>query len=117
MSSRLFDTFCELLETLPVKAVVRAADAERRMVQNDLEMKRTELDEESLSVLEFCNFLIDAAHGLQFSLPIWPIEHSAFYRRVVRRLVDAGELPPAVRDQFERALGPSTQSSLEPVNS
>lgn len=112
MSSRLYDTFCGLLETLPVKAIVRAADAERRMVQDDLEKKRTALDEESISVLEFCNFLIHAAHGLQFNLSAWPAEHCAFYRGVLRRLVEAGELPPSVQDQFERALSASCGRSL-----
>ncbi|HLP78848.1 MAG TPA: hypothetical protein VK327_18245 [Candidatus Paceibacterota bacterium] len=102
MSSRLFETFCELLETLPVKAVIRAADAERRMVQNDLDFKRLPPDQDSLSVLGFCNFLVNTAQGIQLSLPIWPTEHCEFYRRIVRKLVDAGELPPAVENRFDR---------------
>ncbi len=102
MSSRLFEPFRDLLETIPVKAIIRAADAERRMVQDDLAKKRTSLDEESISILEFCNFLIDAAHGIQLSLPLWPTEHCAFYRTVVQRLVEAGELPASVKEQFEQ---------------
>jgi hypothetical protein len=110
MTSRLYDTFRELLETLPVKAIIRAADAERRMVEDDLEKKRTPVDEESLSVLEFCNFLIDAAHGWRSSLPIWPSEHCAFYRRVVQRLVEAGELPPNIAEQIENTSSLQSRS-------
>lgn len=102
MSSRLYGAFCELLETLPVKAVVRAADAERRMVQDDLKYKRTASDEESMSVLEFCTFLVNAARGFQASLPVWPAEHIAFYRAIVKRLINAGELPSDVGEWFEK---------------
>lgn len=100
----MFETFCDLLETVPVKAIVRAADAERRMLQDDLAAKRTPLDEESMSVLEFCNFLIDAAHGLPFLPPVWPTDHSAFYQRIIQRLIDAGGLPAEVKIQLNRPL-------------
>ena len=101
MTSRLFETFSEMIEKVPTKAIIRAADAERRMVESDLEMKRTPINEETLSVLGFCNFLIDAAQGIQFVVPPWPIEHCAFYRRVVQKLVEAGELPSDVKEQFD----------------
>jgi hypothetical protein len=101
MTSCLFDNFSEMLETIPAKAIIPAADAERRMVEDDLITKQTVPDQESLSVLEFCTFLIHAARGIQSSIPTWPIEHCAFYRRVVQKLVDAGELPPRFKEQFD----------------
>ncbi len=104
MSSRLYETFCDLLESLPVKAIVRAADAERRMVQNDLRMRRISLDDYCVSVLEFCNFVVDSARGWKFSQPLWPAEHSEFYRGVVRRLVEAGELPAEVLERLESPM-------------
>lgn len=90
-----------MLERVPTKAIIRAADAERRMVESDLEMKRTPVNEESLSILGFCNFLINATQGIQCVIPAWPIEHCVFYRRVVQKLVEAGELPPDVKEQFD----------------
>jgi hypothetical protein len=101
MTSRQIEMFSEMLESLPVKAVIHAAAVQRRMVQTDLEMKRTSVNKESLSILGFCTFLIDAAQGIQSVIPAWPIEHCAFYRHVVQKLVEAGELPPRVKEQFD----------------
>lgn len=102
MNSGVFESFCEMLESIPIKAVLRAADAERRMVEDDLEKGRTERDENSLSVLSFCDFLLRAVSGGYISLPALPVEHCAFYRKIVHRLVEAGELPPEIVEQFDR---------------
>lgn len=101
MNSGLFETFCEMLESIPIKAVLRAADAERRMVEDDLEKKRAEPDENSLSVLSFCDFLLRSVSGGCASLPALPVEHCAFYRKIVHRLAEAGELPPEIVEQFD----------------
>lgn len=101
MNWGLFETFCELLESIPPKAVLRAADAERRMVEDDLQKKRTEPDEYVWSVLGFCNFLHLAMAGVCASLPKLPFEHRVFYSKIVQRLVDAGELSPEFRGCFE----------------
>jgi hypothetical protein len=102
MSCGLFETFCEMLESIPIKAVVRAADAERKMVQDDLEKKRTVPDTNVDSVLGFCNFLTAAVTGIHVALPVFPVEHCAFYRKIVQRLVEAGELPVEIVGEFER---------------
>src|SRR5690242_2732867 len=94
MNWGLFESFCELLESIPTKAVLRAVEAERRMVEDDLEHKRTELDQYVVSVLSFCNFLTSAVCGVYASMAGVPVEHRVFYGSVVQRLVDAGELPP-----------------------
>jgi hypothetical protein len=101
MNWGLFESFCDMLESIPVKAVVRAADAERRMVENDLECKRTEPDECVTSVLSFCNFLNLAVAGIYASVPALPFEHRTFYSKVVLRLVEAGELPSEIRNHLE----------------
>ena len=101
VSYHLLDSFCDMLETVPPKAVIPAADAERKMVEEDLATKRTAADEEAMSVLQFCHYLVNAERGLQSSLPSWPIEHFASYRKVVQRLVEAGELPWQVKEQFD----------------
>ena len=101
MNWLLFESFCDLLESIPIKAVVRAADAERKMVEEDLRNKRTEPDENVISVLGFCNFLTLAVRGNHPSVPGFPYEHRVFYASIVRRLVDAGELSPEFKGQFE----------------
>ena len=93
-----------MIEGIPVKAVIRAAEAEQRMVEDDLEHHRALPDEEAVSVLGFCHFLSASAHGVPVALPASPIEHCAFYRNVVQQLVEAGELPFAVKDQIDRTF-------------
>lgn len=112
INSRLFESFCEMLEQIPIKAVVRAAEAERRMVEDDLAKKRTAPDTNVTSVLSFCNFLTLAARGIAFALPVLPIEHCAFYRRVVQRLVEAGELPVEMKQRFDVAFSESLVTAL-----
>ena len=107
MNWGLFESFCELLESIPTKAVLRAAEAERRMVESDLEHKRTERDSEVISVLSFCNFLNLAGCGIDNSMPVLPAEHRAYYGKVVQRLVEAGELPSESTHQFNRCFAPA----------
>jgi len=101
MNWGLFESFCEMLESIPIKAVLRAADAERKMVEDDLEKKRTEPDEYVTSVLGFCNFLLLAVGGIYAAIPGLPREHRAFYRKMVRRLIDAGELPSEIKSHLD----------------
>jgi hypothetical protein len=82
-------------------------EAERRMVVNDLEHKRTERNPEVISVLSFCNFLTSADCGMNNSMALLPAEHRAFYGKVVQRLVDAGELPSESTIQFNRCFAPA----------
>jgi len=112
MSSGLFESFCEMLESVPIKAVVRAADAERKMVEEDLEKKRAEPDEDIASVLSFCNFLTLSQNGGHVSLPALPVEHCALYRKIVRRLVEAGELPSESTNEFEGAFSNALSRAL-----
>ena len=109
MNWGLFESFCEMLESIPIKAVLRAADAERRMVEDDIQKQRTEPDEYVISVLGFCNFLTLAVRGIYASIPALPIEHRAFYRNIVQQLVDAGELPSEIRGHFDKLFSPAVE--------
>jgi hypothetical protein len=104
-----------MLESIPTKAVLRAADAERRMVEDDLVKKRTELDVYVISVLGFCNFLTLAVSGIYAFLPALPFEHRAFYGTIVRRLVDAGELPSEIVGYFERIFSTARDDNERPA--
>ena len=116
MNCGLFETFCEMLDSIPIKAVLRAADAERRMVQDDLDKKRTAPDLNVNSVLGFCDFLTSAVAGIRVTLPVFPIEHCAFYRKIVQRLVDAGELPADIVGEFERIFSRALSRALTTDN-
>jgi hypothetical protein len=111
MNWGLFDSFCEMLESIPIKAVLRAVDAERKMVEDDLDKKRTEPDEYVTSVLGFCNFLMLAVCGVYDTITTLPPEHRAFYSKIVQRLVDAGELPPEITPHFDKIFSPAFDSS------
>jgi len=106
MNWGLFESFCEMLESIPTKAVLRAAEAERKMVEDDLDHKRTERDPYVISVLSFCNFLSLAVCGVHASMAALPIEHRMFYGKVVQRLVDAGELPLGAAECFNNSFAP-----------
>jgi len=111
MNWGLFESFCEMLESIPIKAVLRAVDAERKMVEDDLDKKRTERDEYVSSVLGFCNFLMLAVCGVYDSITRLPAEHHAIYSKIVQRLVDAGELPSDIMKHFEKIFSPTFESS------
>ena len=106
MNWGLFESFCEMLESIPTKAVLRAVEAERRMVEADLEHQRTERDSYLISVLSFCNFLTLAVCGVYASMAALPFEHRVFYGKVVQRLVDAGELPLGSTEHFNSSFAP-----------
>ena len=110
MNWGLFESFCEMLDSIPIKAVLRAVDAERKMVEDDLDKKRTERDENVTSVLGFCNFLMLAVCGVYGSITSIPVEHHAFYGRIVRQLVEAGELPSEFIQYFDNILLPTFDS-------
>jgi hypothetical protein len=111
MNWGLFASFCEMLDSIPTKAVLRAVEAERRMVEDDLEHKRTERDPYLISVLTFCDFLIWAVCGIYASMAALPVEHRMFYGKVVQRLVDAGELPPDCAEYFNSSFAPTLNAT------
>ena len=104
MNWGLFESFCGTLESIPSRGVLRAVEAERKMVEDDLEHKRTERDPYVISVLSFCNFLTLAVCGVYTSMAALPVEHRMFYGKVVQRLVDAGELPSGSTQFFNSSF-------------
>jgi hypothetical protein len=103
MGHRLFETFCEMIDSLPPKAVLKAVAIERFMLEEDLAQGRTVPSDDTTSILTFCRFLGDAARGwLTLSRTI-PAGHWTFYGKTVERLVAAGELPRGAQEDFEAA--------------
>jgi hypothetical protein len=106
MNWGLFESFCEMLDSIPTEAVLRAGEARRRMVEEDLEHRRTEGDPYVISILSFCDFLSLAVCGVYVSMAVLPVEHRMFYGKVVQRLVDAGELPLGSTEHFNSSSAP-----------
>jgi len=101
MSSRFFRLFCEMIDKTPVQAVVPLAKAEYRMMEDDLAQKRLPDDDDTHSILGFCGFLLAAGCATGMACMVLPLEHFAFYRNTVERLVAAGELPYDAKDRFD----------------
>jgi hypothetical protein len=103
MSHRPFERFCEMIDGLSSKAVLKAAAMERRMLEEDGALGRTPSSEDTDSILAFCMFLEGAARGAWVMPPSIPMEHWAFYEKTVERLAAAGELPYVAKEDFEAA--------------
>jgi hypothetical protein len=109
MNERLFESFCAMIDGLPVRAVLRATKVQCRMIENDLVQGRIPPGEIVVSILSFCIFLRAASRGSLAFFPELPMEHWAFYGKVVRKLVAAGELQLKAQDQFDTAFSKSLQ--------
>src|SRR4051794_24643724 len=109
MKPRLFGLFSELIDHTPVEAVLPLVQIEHRMFEEDFACKRVSFTEEVKSVWSFCNFLLSAGcgYGSRFAAMILPLEHFAFYRNTVERLMEAGELPVDAKDRFDHTFSTS----------
>jgi hypothetical protein len=113
MSSRLFASFRSMVDSIPPRAILRAVQAEQRMLENDLAQKRLSPTEECLSILSFCDLLESVSRGSPVCFPGgFPVEHCSFYRRVIQMLEDEGEVPAGSCAQFDAAVSPSLLKSL-----
>ncbi|HEY5297125.1 MAG TPA: hypothetical protein VIK59_04310 [Verrucomicrobiae bacterium] len=104
MKTCLFDSFRGMVNDIPVKGIPRAIQLEHGMVERDLLYKRAVDMEEAESVLSFCKFFEAVTHGATILPTRLPLQHVAFYREVVVRLIEAGELPLKAKSQFDRTF-------------
>ncbi len=93
-----------MIDSLPPKAVLKAAARERLMLEEDLAQGRTLPSEDTDSILTFCRFLAGAVVGSMVWPRTMPMEHWTFYVQTVGRLVAAEELPRKVKDDMEAAF-------------
>lgn len=102
---QIFRIFSKVIRNLPVPAILRALDAECRMLQDDIEHYRSSLTEDVLSIFSFKGFVEMAKRDnvMRCSLDM-PPDHVEFYKETVVRLVQAGELNPTAMDQFDYAF-------------
>jgi hypothetical protein len=101
-----------MIENLPAKAVFRAVEMERRMLEDDLSRRRILHTGEALSVLDFCHFLEAVRLGVDQTPSVPPAAHVAFYRQIVEKLVKVGELPARAKGQFDATFLPGFLKAL-----
>jgi len=104
MGAHLFGPFSKMIEGMPARAVVAVAERQRQVLADDLARGRTRLHGEAHSILSFCRFLKAVQSGAEISPVGLPMTDTAFYRKTTERLVAAGELPSAAREQFDQVF-------------
>jgi hypothetical protein len=69
-------------------------------------------DKDVASIFSLCEFIkavVDEDNILTFDLPK---THTAFYRKTLMRLIEAGELPAVAQEQFDRTFSSDSVNSL-----
>jgi hypothetical protein len=103
MKSSIYDSFAAMIETLPARAIIRALDRQRCMLEEDLALQRPVPLKDAESILNFCHFVEAVREGLPgwaFTSPPSP-RHLEFYRKTLERLVASEELPYDARTEFD----------------
>jgi len=59
----LFESFCEMIDELPVKAILRTAEVQRRVLEEALAYQRRVPVDDAGSIASFCDFLMAAARA------------------------------------------------------
>ncbi len=104
MDYELFIAFSRTIGLIPAKAVLRAVELERWMIQDDLSCQRDVPLQDAASILSFSHFLKAVKAGEQIHPASLPPEHIPFYHDTVERLVEAHELPANSTEQFDHAF-------------
>jgi len=105
MKNRLFEVFAGMIDGTPAKAIIRAVELERWMLEDDLRLGRVSAYEETTaSVLCFCQFVNAVIHGGVIPSVKLPVAHVVFYRKTVMRLIEVGALPHNAKGQFDETF-------------
>jgi len=113
MGIPLFERFADMVERLPVRAVVSAVILERKMLEDDLAHQRTVPIDEVRSIIAFSEFIENAPHTARLSRVVVPVGHLGLYRATVKRLVEAGELPWESAGLFDTVFSAQGFQSLK----
>ncbi len=101
MNSPLFESFSEMLTSIPARGIPKAIELERWMLEEDLRKRRALSLEDAVSILGFCRFVKAAVNGEAIFPVIAPVAHINFYKKTVMQLIEAGELPYTAQEQFD----------------
>lgn len=103
MNPSIYDSFAAMIETLPARAIIRALERQRTMLEEDLALQRPVPLKDAESILNFCHFVEAAREGLSgwaFTSPPAP-GHLEFYRKTLERLIAREEVPYDARAEFD----------------
>ena len=117
MRLSLFDSFADMIENIPVGAILRTLEREQRMIEEDLAFQRPVSLKEAESILNFCYFVEAVRAGSPawaFTLPLSP-EHLDFYRKTLARLIAAQQLPAGAKTEFDSVLPAVGLKQLQPA--
>jgi hypothetical protein len=90
---------------MPTKGILLAVERQQRMMEEDLVNERNLDEGEVMSVLNFCQFIKAVKLGLNAPSPcVVPVGHVAFYRKIVEKLIEAGELPAYAKNQYDEVF-------------
>ena len=106
MRLSLFDSFADMIEAIPVGAILRTLEREQRMIEDDLAHQRPVPLKEAESILNFCYYVESVREGSSgwiFTAPL-PREHLSFYRKTLDRLIAAEQLSPDAKAGFDGAI-------------
>ena len=106
----LFESFIEMAERLPPKAVKEALDRESKMVESDLIHDRVLSWMDGFSIMIFHRFIEAVKVHDKLIAVVLPPEHVAAYRELVKKLVRAGELPYNALRDFDDAFWGSQET-------
>jgi len=104
MKTRLFEAFVKMIEDFPANGILLVAELQGRMIEADLSQRRILPVEQAVSVLNFCRFLQAVARGSGIFPTVLPMQHLAFYRKTVNRLIEAGALSLNATEQFDKTF-------------
>jgi hypothetical protein len=101
MAPRRFDLFANMLNHVPVKAMLAAIKLEHWMIEDDMLYKRVPETKDVNSILYFCKFILAVIEGENILPRKSLARHVAFYREIVLRLIKTGQLPDESIEQFD----------------
>ena len=103
MRLSLFGPLEDTIEAMPVCAIITTLERVSRMWQDDLACDRPMPVREIESLQSFCDFVKAAKEQLPvpLSATTFPLHHLGLYKKIIERLVGAGELPDGTLTQFE----------------
>jgi hypothetical protein len=101
----MFELFAETVDGMPPKALLRLLKRESETLKDALRHKRIQETQEVGSILSFCQFMDTVAEEkMVFPVAELPVRHIGFYRKIVMRLIDAGEIPESAKAKFDAAF-------------
>jgi hypothetical protein len=106
MKTELFEAFAEMIEGVSAGNIVKDIELERLALKDNLLYKRVSA-EEVASIFSFCEFVKSVTEEDNDLIPIeLPGNQIARFRKIVTRLIEAGELPACAIKQFDLTFSP-----------